>query len=526
MTLSRSFLLGLFAAAAVGAALAIRSRSRPGFDRLLLVLAPPAAYLALTRWFLEWMAAPADDWNGRRLTASIALARGNAIYALPGDGPILSGLNGPFAVLAFLPASWFSDPTSAVIAASFIATCLVGLASGLVIARASGRGWSLAIVLASAFALAALAMKPLRMVLMSVHADAVGVAALIGLGAILAGKWRLRAGTAIALAVVAAWSKTLFLPAALLAPAAVEWAIEGRVRVVRRLALTIAAIGGAYAIFSLLFGVREFFHHIFAFPLESPWSSAGDRRIVAGGVAGHAVAWGAAGMEFLAYAIPFAAAGLVAWKLRRNPPPQARALLVVGALLFPVALAGRAKMGGLENNLGLGLIFLALAVSAWLGVALETGGSRLATAAIVVAVVVPAVLAFAEIRGRTHVRPNPYANPHEAAFEYSLRRRGEIYFPQYPLATLLSEGVLYPSGVALVESTRGRVPVPKEWVDRFLPPRLEHIVLYRFDPDSPPEHYNVADSPPGEMMRRYFPGFTRRTRVPDVPGWVAFGKEN
>jgi len=435
----------------------------PVQPRLLLWISALALGTAAA---LEIARAPYSYWNGLRLVAPVAWAWGQKIFFLPGEGPAISGLNGPVQALLYSPAAWASTPAWAV--RGGVALSLLFVLGPLWLLCRSGAG------AAGFWAVAALAAftSATRLSLTLVHSDAPA------LGLTFLALRRLRGASSflcVLAAVAAVHTKASFAPVLIALPL---WIL---VCENPRAALRFAAAEALALLVSTLLLYACFGEALWAAGWAHAWQSPKARPF-----------WSVAGEYFGRFGPALAVIGY--W-VRRGFKTEGLWLFLAG-LFLPAALYGRWRAGGDENTLTPSVIFILLGV----GLGAVRHAPRLAYAGIV-------FLSLWVLSREIRSLPLAPTIPMDQAFFHLKQYPGKTYFPFFPLSHLMTEGKIYHSWEAVQDLSQG-VPFSSAAFFRFLPEGVERIA---FLPDRVTSGMAVYFDPPLEER-------------PDasLPGWRVF----
>jgi hypothetical protein len=247
---------------------------RQTLHRICLAAAALVLLLGVCHRLLE---TPLWSFNGSRLMPSFELARGIDYYVLlPPGGPLYSVVYGPLFAIAYLPATLFPSPNSAVLAGSAITAVLCFFAAAFLhLAPFEPRPGAVDVLafLTAGFLICYL--EPLKYSCFNIHADGPGLAlGGVACAALYSGMLRKR-GLALPLsafcAVLAIFSKQTFLPVPF-ALILYLWAAEGRARAVRYLLWVAAAAGLSSGAALYAAGFTRLYHCLIWLPAHHPWN--------------------------------------------------------------------------------------------------------------------------------------------------------------------------------------------------------------------------------------------------------------
>jgi hypothetical protein len=486
-----------------------------------LAAAALALLLAVCHRLLE---TPLWSFNGSRLIPSFELARGIDYYVmLPPGGPLYSVVYGPIFAIAYLPATLFSSPNSAVLAGSAITAVLCFSAAAFLHLAPFKPGPGAVDLLAfvtAGFLICFLG--PLKYSCFNIHADGPGLAlGGVACAALYSGALRKRA-LALPLsalcAVLAIFSKQTFLPVPI-ALIFYLWAAEGRARAVRYLLWVAAAAGlaGGAALYAA--GFTRLYHCLIWLPAHHPWN---EPSRIASAIQ--------AMRSFIRLSMPVPVLLLAAvahlWASGRLRGPELRALaanrcvplLLVGVALLPFSIAGRAKAGGDVNSLSFALFFLTCGLTVMLADVAryaKSGGMRRLAVSTLVATILPLAVSEAPLAFDLPASFERLSGAgQEVAFQYLKRHPGEAYFPWYPLAHYYAERQFRHYSYGIVERLLAGEPVSEAEFRAYIPANPE-IVAFGNDGTRILLGYDLM---------KYLPEYHYRVVVPDLPGWQIYGK--
>lgn len=485
------------------------------FQQTLLIGAGTlaCALLALKIWN-----APLFDWNGRRLVASIAALYGYRVFNPLSEFVGISGLNGPVFLWAFFPAALASTPDGATRIGVLCAALLVLVPAGIWLLRTQPKRKSPATYLGSLIFLVLLTFfsKALSYSAYMVHADSPSIAcctfALLFTYVWLENRKKVALVAASMCAVLAFFSKITFLPICAALPFYV-WMVAGT-----RAALVLSAgITGSFGVIGFVLSWRYGFSELYAamYPIQNNVvSTLGSTSDFSHTLFGRAKVSIAALIEIFSEYFPILLGISVLAATQKNWI-RLRALLpfVVAVVMIPAAIAGRTHAGGAINTQSPTAFFLILAFVTLLCETRFSESERSRATAQTVFFSFLALISVVHVYTLySLVSPLPTlpTNPQKVAFEYAKKHPEEVYFPDYPLASLLAEKKLYHSGQAIAEFL-GSFHFSDEALRQRLPSKMRHIVF--------------NGEPYGDFSSR-FPEFTRVTEISDLPNWKVLEKRN
>ena len=532
----------------------------------MLALSWAALVLSAARVVALLPYTPPDAWSCSRMTPGVAWAMGDRLYHPPGQGPLLVRMYGPVSAMVYAPAALLPTPTAAVLAGAGVNLALFAIPMVWFL-RCSGMGAtgerpdaSFILVGAALFALFAAHVTRLlyTAAAVTVDAPAIGLAAcacatLVRCGG--TGPPLLRGLLVGALAAAALWSKQTLAPIVVALPVYAllvgGWSWGWRCI----LGMVLAAGAISYALL-LAFGVEAMLFHTLIVPARHPWQwpwldkphalLRAMRMIRADAMPALCLLIVGLGLRLLGAAAARVGEArrpdstrdvrlshrIAAWA-RANPWLLAALL---GVCVLPTTGLAYAKVLGRGNNAAATSYLLLLAACSAIISALqicfrgsntsthpepstsastERGLRILKPAARIVAVTVclAFILGIAARPREWLAVPRQFAmwndltnNALQIAFQYARQRRGEVYIPQYPLATLFSDGRAYHYEPAIQDLHLAGLTLSPRQLDEGLPPRLREILVR----DEIPAHLPV------QLRQR----FTRIDHPEQMPGWL------
>jgi hypothetical protein len=508
MAFAAFFAVLLMGAGLAGAGLFRRTARWELADRSALAILPAAAACFAGLLFHKIHASVFFNLNWVRLQKTFIAASGSPLYYGPGDGPALLTLYPPVSILAYLPATWFPSPFSAVRAAETLNILFFFLpVLGMHIARRPRAPRSLiyAILAFFSFAFLPFLTASLRSAAFHIHADAPTLGLAAAACAILVcarnRKSLLATFFSALFAVLAVWSKQVAAPILLALPTYVLWTVGVKpfIRYLACLALSGAAVS---ALFIGRYGFNELYFQIITIP------------------ASHGV-FGKEGLPPLLYAFlklltESALIGLVAlaaaWARASQKEPARPAgrlrdepwalLLLVALFMIPTSLLGRVKIGGSANTLSYTTYFLAAAATlAFLGAAREASAKKYLAAVTTALLLVLAPSLYHKFAYPDHGNTD-FAR---AAYEHLKKYPGKTYFPRLLLLHWIVEKKNYHDDFALKDREWAGFPVTGKQLEAYLPSGMEQIAYLK-------SHEGGAAQP-------YFREFSLIGEDPDLPGF-------
>lgn len=489
-------------------------RTRRAFPTLCVGLAVLLGELVL----LQVGNAPFSLWNGRRLVSSVAWLRGHTIYGWNWETPIMAGLNGPTQVIAFSPAAIFGLPSTAIRFACLLAACFSFLPAFLVHRAALDRKISLFAFLG--FGFLAFHSRSLSLSSFLVHADApaLGAATLACFAYLRRDRWRPLKSDVLAavFAGLAPFAKITFLPVGLGLFVA-RWIQDGHRAAFRFAAIYLGAFAAILGVFVLIFGTGFLYDNVVVVK-SMPWvtsltvaatpvaQSTGDRiRILATALV---ELWRTNDLLFVSLGLfLFLALRKASWRRSAWVP-----VILVGLANLPTSLMGRAKGGSDLNTLSPSLYFFGLALTLLAGdwVASE----RRKRGAVAFAAI--CFLALGQLP-KLHELTWPFGQTplfEDEAFRYAKAHPGKVYFPEFPLPTLLSDNRIDQAYVSITELADTKHRLTDEQFRRYLPPQLDRVAVMNLDPRSVAQYLPEFSEPSRDASLPHFLLLTKGSRTP------------
>jgi len=459
-------------------------------------------------------AAPQDEWNDPRLARVAAWLRGYPFYTPESFGIINGNIYPPLGALAFAPAAMFGDPIVAVIVGSML-SLLMNLSPvvGALILWSRGLQKSpqaTEVMLWGVLYLGLLInIASTRNSLFAIHVDAPAIALMLW-GVILYAKWwTTRLPWSMAMSAFffgsVVWAKQLGVPLPFVF-LMVTFLIGGL-----RSALVFSAWSLATTAFWLLVLTpiivdwHTFFFNIWTIPAGHPWHAQ-----VVGGVAEHIMFYLAEGRVrfvseyWLLYLLMLIMALVFNVCAKQSDDTSLHFLFALGAssviaslAMMPFALLGLVKVEGADNNalysvqpVLLGLVLGSLTLAE---IAKKAGVQWQVVAQSVICAWV-ALLCVAVLPGPRNILRYPFdiANaPMSTAYKES--KSSKVWFPEYPLSSLLATGHLYHFSYGIFDRYLADKPVSKTqmWDGFPVPPfKLKSL---RYEPDTIPPYLGLTE---------------------------------
>lgn len=506
-------------------------RTERGWRRVMLVGGVAGLLLAGANLGSSIPHAAGHAWSAARLAPAAGWVRGYRLFYPSGQGPLLVQMYGPVSAMVYLPAVWLAaSPTVAVLLGT-LTNAILFIAPAIWIIRKSLRHAPLSMTLAivALFLLLVCRQFVLIEAATRVTIDAPAIAmAVLAMGAVTHASPRSFANGLLcgALAALSLWTKLTLspIPIAILIYVALCRDMRSAFRFFAGL---VVAMLGITALLVICLGPEMILQNV-VIPMRQPWQwpalSRGDAYIRA-----LRWIWRYSAPAYWMLLLIIVVAALVP-RLR----PKRGALrgwarenmwllpLLACLCVIPTATLAYVKVGGSWKNAVAGSYFALLAAVGLLGragsVAVEPGHeshahltlpTRIARGC-VLSLLIYGIYAAGNplklVRGGVDAWRSIMSNEHEQAYRYSMQHPGEVYFPSYPLSTLLAEGKLYHFAAGIDSAEWGREHVDEPWLRRWLPANLQRVLYPRCSP-MPPMLDRLAE-------------FDTEVEDPQMPGWV------
>ncbi len=416
------------------------------------------------------------NWN--RLQKTFVLAAGLPLYHGKDSGPALNTLYGPVSVIAYLPATFFPTPASAMRAACFLALTFYLLPVGWIFwgrkfSHAVDRRW--AWLLFFGFCFLTLMMYSLKNAAFNVHVDA----PTLGLGMVSCAFLYFRKKPdcwislflSAATAVLAVESKLVAAPLVAALPIYILLT-DGRKIFFRYCGFLL--FHGIFwtLLFGSVFGAQNLFFNTVVIPAHHPFKENG-------GIQALFLFCDKLIREYLLILPVFFIAVWHREKWRRAPGIL---LLVVAALMLPAAYLGFVKIGGSRNALSYTNYFLLTGLMmAWLGSVCQENAAMparpfgLKKITVLLMLFLTAAQAAYAVSGI--LRPAGKINQANVAYEYAKAHPQETYFPTLTPIHWFAEGQFYHDVNAVMDRNIAGYPLTEERLAAFFPARLRLIAF-------------------------------------------------
>ncbi len=500
-------------------------------DRLLASFLPLVILICSELMIRQWLEQPHWPTNASRLAPTLALTQGHPLYHSLDSGPILSTVYGPLTALVYLPATWASSPTNAILIASFIALiCFFAPVFWLLFRENwhNPQNRLFAIYIFIGFCFFSLNSPALIYSAFRIHADAPA----LGFSAMACAMlyYRPQKDNLPALllsaifAIFAIWTKQVTLPIIFALPTYILLADGYRTfkRYVFCLIISGIVISG---ILLVIFNPQLVWLNIVKIPGSQPWTSSnkvtallgGTRKLMQQSLLPIIIILFYISYQFLFSRQNSQVINLKNW-LKQN---HWTVLGMVGIFMIPTSVIGSVKVGGDVNALSFTLYFLAVAASLILqklaleGLTFSTELFNKAAKLLVIIIVLAVVFVevpppFPTIYGQLQ-RLN--ANSTQVSYEYAKKHPGIAYFPVQPLATLMAEGKLYHSIHGLFDRRKAGLPPDNQHFRQVLPAKLQFVAL----PAS-------SFSKDKKYISEFLPEFSQKTKLKELSGFTVYIK--
>lgn len=414
------------------------------------------------------------EWSGVRLSPTFALLYGYKLYYPATEGPINNHLYGPVAALAYLPATVFRTPNAAILAGG---TLQVTFAFGAMLAfvwrfgghAAQDRMRTLACGLGACLLMARYPGTAYHFTM--IHADGPALAlGLLACGALVSPDGQVPTTRALLVsstaAVLSCWTKQTSAPM-LLALALAAWWMYGRV-LATRYVLLLAAVAVPVSLAFLYWLGTPMLFNVMELASRHPWIKPGLGGLVLTVWNLLRGVWEVLALLAIGLAVVFFYRGTEArWPATPWLPP-----LFVALFVLPTGALGANKVGGQLNSFHSVYYVIAATAALFAATARRAPAARCLSWALCVAGI---LAAWHSGRCALWQHPPLWANHEQAAYEISLRRPGEVYFPWQPLGPLLAEGHLYHFEYGIFDRVLGGYPPTPEHLRANLPPKMRWI---------------------------------------------------
>jgi hypothetical protein len=493
---------------------AIRDREAPA--RWLLVTLPVLSCLFAIEVLAGILSAPESIWNEIRLSRSLALLRGFALY--PGEhalGPIIGTLHPPLSHYLFLPAAAIHDSTISIVAGSLIACLMVFSALGFALASAVPPDGSWAITAMSFLFCAFLIVESegTFTAAFRIHADAPALAFATIACTFAARRNRTMPASSIWIAAAACalaiGCKQTIAPVALAIALYLAIAEGGKQFTMFLLASLVTGASLLAVVLSIL-PARDFLFNTLVLASHRPLKPE-YLQVLAG-------AYRTGRLEALPALLPLLFLAIGSW-MAAGPKPGLRqffaangwiVFLLASALLIPTSMKAIMTVGADVNHLGFVLYFLFAAA----GLAIQqyfadvNSDARLSSR-LFLAIGITVSLAPGMILSLRESFHNFRTNPTQIAHDYKLHHPGLAYFPCNPMTSLREDGKLYDLDVALYDREVAGYPLTTQQLQSGLPNGFKLVAL-----------------PPGEEIQstalQGLIANLQRVTDPELPGWTVY----
>jgi len=438
-------------------------------------------------------------WYDVRLAATFRIREFGELYPSADAGAILCTLYPPLAHLFYLPATVFSSPNAALIAGSSLAivACLATVAWTIFSAESDERGLRGLVFLFVAWHMVS---SRFLMGAWGIHADAPSLAFGVAACALAI------RGRPVAAAIAgscALWSKQTVGP--FLIVLAAYYLLRGDRRALRQFIATSFGVNmAAVALFSAWFGFENLLFGLFGVTSRQPINLLSAFRL-------DGAITSSLDLIVLVAIIVFAAAGSRK-TIAQTLPTSVWLFLGAALALLPLGALGRMKYGGDINSYGAAhlCLLLGLALGVLAVCSAKKGLVRAVRLTLGVVVALQMINAAPGIVQRKTDLAKLETAGSQMAFRFAIRHPGEVYFPWYPMASLMADGELYHAGYGLFDWALADLGVPDERLRHHLPDKLRYVAFQQFSQE--------ADR---EVMRR-LPGFGCKAEVEALPAWTVF----
>jgi hypothetical protein len=473
----------------IGVIFGLLAKGRSPLSRLALSLTPVAAFFVIWNWYVGLVIDPVFNfWSGLRLFPAVALTYGYSPYQAPEDGLANGWIYPPGSVLAYLPATLFSDPTNAVLAGRCLSLLYYfGPVIGLLVfeVRRGRLKAGLACLLFMDFAVISHRVIALRYPSTEIHADApalgLGAISLAMVGRIRGDRLGMTGFAAVLAAICATLTKQVQAPLMLIPTLWIAASSRHIWTTLRALAIT-AALALVFVVpVVLICGPRVFFFNMWTLPGHHGMkyqTMAENARLIEWCLVVQA-------RRPLLFTLGLALLSLVfigakhagGLRILRDDPIWLSFL--VGAIFeIPIAALGYMKRGGDFNALAYALYPLLIAVILILGRCVWSARSL---AALLVAFTL--YLGVSETRhtirngGDSASAKRSWITEEQMVLRYLQEHPGEAYFPLHTLDHLKVDGRRYHSDDGVNSWRLSGYAPSRNHIRKYMPPQTR-IICY------------------------------------------------
>ncbi|MDD5069586.1 MAG: hypothetical protein PHV17_02560 [Candidatus Omnitrophica bacterium] len=431
-------------------------------------------------------------WNAMRAAWVLSPFYGYSFYFLPAEAPVLSVIYGPIGALLLSPIALAKTPGSIVTFGSFLCFCYYlfpVIALFLSKKNLSLRQCFFWFCGLSFFLIFTLSIPAMRHCAFAIHVDAPGLALVVSGCLLIGGIKSSKSETIIFLSslclVLSFWDKQTFVPVLFVVLAYLFCFIDKKIAYsyMTFLLVNFILVSG---IILLFFPVKSLLFYIFELPAKTPWKDIREAQNL---------------LPFLQYTAGFGLFIIILSKYyvffaqKKIKPETAdikikldnsRWLLfaLIGISLYFTGVLGYIKWFGSENNFGISFYFLAISC---LLIFVEFAEDRFwsltpenkvyffsGLSLLVLWLTLIVVFLFQQ----RVFKANPSSKSGlVAAYSFSKKYPGQVYLPDFPLVTLLTDSKLYYFTFAIKERQKAKYPFGRKNLNKYIPQDLKFIVF-------------------------------------------------
>lgn len=460
--------------------------------RLKGILLPVAAAVLLAEIVCWVSAAPQSSWNDARLAIVAAWLRGYPLYTPENFGVLIGNFYPPLGALAFFPAALINLPVPAIIAGSILAFLMnISPAVGALMMWSRGMQNARELVLLGIVLYVGLLMinDASNMALFAIHVDAPAIALMLWGAIFYARWWTFRSSSSLAISAFllssVVWAKQLGIPLPFVF-LAVTWVVGGLRPATMFFACSFAAVCFWISVLTPIVDWHAFIFDIWTVQARHPWVGQ-----ASGGALERLTLFVLATGTFLRkywplyVLLPVIVMGLDIYSNKSGEKSQrflvtlTASALIVALTMMPFAVLGLVKVGGSENSAAHSvqpvLFGLLLGGMGLYEIARRSAMQWNVAAQLLICICLVGVIAT--------VRPGVLSAPYRLSSApvvtaYNESKNGNVWFPEFPLSTLLATGHLYHHAYSLYAIYLGGQTVPiQQLVDGI--PKPPFVLKYR-----------------------------------------------
>ncbi len=470
---------------------------------------------------------------------SYALRNGYSVLYSATDGPVGTWMYGPLAPYAYLPATWMKTPSSALMFGGMISYLFYfGPVAFLFYwnSRKKEHSKLLFPLLLSCFLLLSQLYEASESSWNGVHVDPIAFGFLTLAGIVLLGTQGKESYQSLIvsslLVSLSVWTKQTFFPS-LVAFTIFTFLLHGFKRFLIHALIQAGVFATVTALLAYQYSWDALLFNTVYYPASFPWRASlfdsARGYVSTSDLVAVLKSLFSFGYELYALLAPFWAVVLfifIVFKINEKKQNKLKELaqlnpsfslfFLLSLFLIPTSILGRVKYGGASNCLNPTLFYTMLSVLLLLHGILSSKENQTKVYALSVQAVLFSALVFGvgvkipELYTRMQpvVRFLNDGTPQDQAFQLSKRYPNQIYFPWFPLPTLMTEGKFYHYAIGVGDRNMSKYPVEQEHFMSHLPSDLKFVAF--FDQD-----HNI-------MVR--LKDFDEQVKLPDFPLFTVFQK--